>query len=142
MSKAKQGDTVKVHYTGKLKDGSVFDSSENRDPLQVTLGKGEVIPGFEEALMGMNVGESKTAEIPADKAYGSRRPDLVVNVQRDRMPPDLEPEVGQYLRVEAGGGQQMRVLVTAVEESVVTLDGNHPLAGEDLTFDIELVEVV
>ena len=141
MSKVKTGDTVKVHYTGKLKDGTVFDSSATRDPLEVTLGEGQVIPGFEEALLGMAVGDSKTTEIPVDKAYGPHRPGLIVAVNRTQLPPDLQPEVGQELMVEQQGGSTLRVRVTEVNDEGITIDANHPLAGEDLTFEIELVEI-
>jgi peptidylprolyl isomerase len=141
VSRVKDGDTVKVHYTGKLEDGTVFDSSKEREPIQITLGRGEVIPGFEEALLNMKVGEKKTARIPVDSAYGSRRADLIVSLDRSRLPTDIQPEVGQYLRIEGESGNSLRVLVKETSEQKVTLDGNHPLAGQDLTFDIELVEI-
>ena len=141
MSEAKNGDKVKVHYTGKLKDGDVFDSSEGGEPLEFTIGEGQIIPGFEEAVLGMSTGDSKTIEIPADKAYGERIDDLVVQIDRKEMPPDLECEPGQKLRVGGSDGPAAVVTVLEVTEAVVTVDANHPLAGEDLTFDIQLVEI-
>lgn len=141
MTEAKNGDTVKVHYTGKLKDGNVFDSSEGGEPLEFTIGEGQVISGFEEAVLGMSPGKSKTVEIPADKAYGERVDDLVVQIDRKEMPPDLDCEAGQKLRVGGSDGPAAVVTVLEVTEAAVTVDGNHPLAGEDLTFDIQLVEI-
>jgi peptidylprolyl isomerase len=141
MSQAKVGDTVMVHYTGKLTDGTIFDSSDGREPLQFTIGAGEIIAGFEQAVIGMNAGESKTAEIPVDEAYGIHRPEMVVEVELDKMPPGLEPEVGQQLQIQQPTGQVVPVFVTEVSEATVTLDANHPLAGEDLVFDIQLVEI-
>ena len=141
MTEAKNGDTVKVHYTGKLKDGDVFDSSEGGEPLEFTIGEGQVISGFEEAVLGMSPGKSKTVEIPADKAYGERVDDLVVQIDREEMPPDMDCEAGQKLRVGGSDGPAAVVTVLEVTEAAVTVDGNHPLAGEDLTFDIQLVEI-
>ena len=112
MSQAKQGDTVKVHYTGKLKDGSVFDSSENREPLAFTLGSGNMIPGFEQAVLGMDVGDKKTAEIPSDQAYGEKREDMVISVPKENVPGDITPEVGQQLAIQQQGGPQVPVTVT------------------------------
>ena len=141
MSQAKQGDTVKVHYTGKLQDGNVFDSSVNREPLQFTLGAGNMIPGFEQAVQGMNVGDKKTAEIPSEQAYGEKREDMIISVPRENVPGDIQPEVGQQLAIQQQGGQQVPVTVTEVTEEKVVLDANHPLAGKDLVFEIELVEI-
>jgi len=141
MAQANEGDTVHIHYTGRLDDGTVFDSSEDRDPLSFTLGEGQVIPGFEEAVEGMEEGDSKTATIPADDAYGERREDLVLTVLRDRLPEDLEPEVGQPLQMRSGDGETFQVVITEVDDDSVEVDANHPLAGRDLTFDIELVEI-
>lgn len=138
---AKHSNTVKVHYTGKLEDGTVFDSSFNREPLEFTIGQEQVIPGFEEAVVGMNPGESKTVEIPADQAYGPYRQDMVIAVGRDQFPPDLEPEVGQRLQVRQADGQVTVVTVIEAAEEQVLLDANHPLAGQSLTFEIELVDV-
>jgi len=142
MAQAKYGDTVKVHYTGKLEDGTVFDTSLDRDPLQFTIGEGQLIPGFEEAVVGMNLGESKTTTIPADKAYGPHREEMVLVVDRNRFPVYLKPEIGQQLQILQADGEAIIVTVTDVSESSVTLDANHPLAGKDLTFDIQLMEIV
>ena len=142
MIQAKPGDTVKIHYTGKLEDGTVFDSSMNREPLEFTLNGGQVIPGFEQAVVGMMPGESKTQKIPMDQAYGPYRAEMVIEVSRQQLPADLEPEVGQQLQVQQPNGQAVPVFVTEVTDATVTLDANHPLAGEDLTFDIQLVEIV
>ncbi|MBE9182315.1 peptidylprolyl isomerase [Oculatella sp. LEGE 06141] len=141
MTQAKQGDTVTVHYTGKLDDGTVFDSSANRDPLQFSIGEGNVIPGFEQAVMGMSPGESKTAIIPADQAYGPHYQEMVLVVDRNQIPDNLPVEIGQQLQIRQQGGQTIPVMITEVSEAQVTLDANHPLAGEDLTFDIQLVEI-
>lgn len=141
MSPAQEGDTVKVHYTGTLEDGSEFDSSRGREPLEFTLGAGQMIPGFEEAVLGMDVGDSKTQDIPVDEAYGPRRDDLVFEVEREQLPDDLEPEVGEILMMQHPSGQQAQVQVKELGDASITLDGNHPLAGKDLTFDIELVEI-
>lgn len=141
MVEAKNGDTVTVHYTGRLKDGTVFDSSANRDPLEFTLGEGLLIPGFEQAVLGMSPGESKTAEVSADQAYGPHREEMVVEIDRQEFPPHFQPEVGQQLQIPQSEGQVARLIVIAVSEQKVTLDANHPLAGRDLTFDIQLVEI-
>lgn len=141
MVQAKPGDTVKIHYTGKLDDGTVFDSSVNREPLEFTLSGGQVIPGFDQAVVGMTPGETKTQKIPMDLAYGPYREEMVVEIARQQMPPDLQPEVGQQLQIQQADGQTVPVMVTVVTDSTVTLDANHPLAGEDLTFEIQLVEV-
>ncbi len=141
MAEARKGDTVKVHYTGKLDDGTVFDSSEGRQPLEFQLGSGSVIPGFEEAVVGMQEGESKTTQIPAEQAYGPYHDEMLLTVPRDQFPPDLDPQVGQELQLRQQDGQTFVVQVKDVSDGEVTLDANHPLAGEDLTFDIQLVEV-
>ncbi len=143
MAEAKIGDTVAVHYTGKLTDGTVFDSSIERSPIEFALGAGNVIPGFEEAVIGMNPGDSKTQIIPAAQAYGDHREDMVMVVDRQQIPPDLPISVGQKLQLQGPAGQPpLPVLVTQVSEQQVTLDANHPLAGQDLTFDIQLVNIV
>ncbi|MBE0596474.1 MAG: peptidylprolyl isomerase [Desulfuromonadales bacterium] len=142
MSTAKQGDTVRVHYTGKLESGEVFDSSASREPLEFILGEGSLIPGFEEAVVGMQIGEEKTVSIPAEEAYGPRRPEMALQVKRSTLPDDLQPQVGQVLQVDRGDDQGFEVVVTEVSDETVTLDANHPLAGKDLTFEIQLVEVV
>ncbi len=146
MSKAKSGDTVKIHYTGKLADGMEFDTSKGNEPLSFTLGKGEVIPGFESAVEGLAVGDSHTVEISADQAYGPHRDEMVIEAKRSEMPEGLELKVGRQLegRSDAEGeGEPQRVIftITGVTDDQVILDANHPLAGKDLTFDIELVEI-
>ena len=142
MAQAKQGDTVNVHYTGKLQDGTVFDTSRSRRLLQFTIGKGQVIAGFEQAVIGMNTGESKTTTIPVDQAYGRRQDDMIVTLRRDQLPPDLNPEIGQRLELTQMDDQTILVTVTDKTDTTMTLDANHPLAGKELTFDIELVGIV
>jgi peptidylprolyl isomerase len=142
MAQAKQGDTVRVHYTGKLDDGTVFDSSQGRDPLEFTLGVGQVIPGFEEPVFGMEPGDSKTVNIPAEKAYGPYHKEMVMHVERDEMPPDLNPAVGDQLQMRGSDSGTVVVTVTQVTDTCLTLDANHPLAGQNLNFDIELAEIV
>lgn len=141
MPSAKSGDTVRVHYTGKLEDGTVFDSSADRDPLEFKLGEGQVIPGFEQAIAGMKPGESKTTTIPPEQAYGPRREDMVATIERAQLPDSLDPAVGQQLSVRQESGRQFRVMVTEVSETTVTIDANHRLAGKTLVFDLELVAV-
>ncbi|MCA9741559.1 MAG: peptidylprolyl isomerase [Deferribacteres bacterium] len=141
MAKAKNGDKVSVHYTGKLADGEVFDSSQGRDPLEFELGSGSIIPGFEKAVMGLQPGEAVTTVIPSDEAYGPHREDLVLEVGRDMMPPDLKPEIGQQLQMSSKDGRTTPVYVVGVDDKNVKLDANHPLAGKELTFEIELVEI-
>jgi peptidylprolyl isomerase len=142
VSKAKNGDKVKVHYTGKFEDGEVFDSSLEREPLEFTIGKGQVIPGFEQAVEGMSPGDTKTTDIPPEKAYGPRHEEMVTEVEKNRFPADMDPKVGQRLQLRQADGKTIRVTVTNVSESMVTLDANHPLAGKNLTFDIKLIEIV
>ena len=142
MAQAKYGDTVKVHYTGKLDDGTVFDASVNGDPLQFTIGSGQIIPGFEQAVVGMNPGESKTVKIPAEDAYGQRREDLVLEIEKSQLPEGLKPEVGLQLQSRQPDGRIIVLTIADISESHVTLDANHPLAGKDLTFDIQLVEII
>jgi len=141
MAKAKQGDTVSVHYTGKLEDGRVFDSSLKREPLQFTLGEGKIIPGFEVAVAGMSAGEKKTITLPPEEAYGPRREEMVVEMGRDKMPDGVEPQVGQHLQLMNAAGQALVALIVDVRDDVVVLDGNHPLAGKALIFEIELVKI-
>jgi peptidylprolyl isomerase len=138
---AKNGDTVQVHYTGKLNNGSVFDSSNGRDPLQFLIGGGQIIPGFEDAVMGMSPGDNKTITISAEKAYGPYRQELLLAVDRQQMPSDAPIELGQPLQVQQSNGQSIPVRVKNISESQVILDANHPLAGQDLTFDIELIAI-
>ena len=142
MAEAKQGDTVQLHYMGKLPDGTIFDSSRERRPLQFTIGNGQVIAGFEQAVIGMKVGDLKTARIPMEQAYGPRRDDLVVTMDRSKLPPGLNPKVGQRLEMTQVDDQTSLVTVTGATESTLTLDANHPLAGKELTFDIELVGIL
>lgn len=141
MAQAKQGDTVRVHYTGKLEDGTVFDSSEGSDPLEFTIGEGEVIPGFENAVVGMEPGQKKTVTIPADEAYGFHQDELIATVGRDQFPDDVKPEMGQQYEMQRDDGETFVMTVTEITDDEVTLDANHPLAGEDLTFDLELVGI-
>jgi len=142
MAKAKTGDTVKVHYTGKLNNGDVFDSSVDADPLQFTTGQKQMIPAFEEAIIDMEPGEKKTIEISADGAYGQLREELTQTVERGMLPDEIELKVGLRLTAQDPDGQPFTVTVAKFDDENVTLDGNHPLAGEDLTFDVELVEIV
>ena len=141
MSQAKDGDTVKVHYTGKLNDGTVFDSSVGRDPLQFTIGAKKLIAAFEQCLVGMQVGESKSITLDPDEAYGMYRQEMVAEVKRSNLPENITPEVGLMLQIKQPEGQTLQVRIAEVNDETVTLDGNHPLAGKTLTFDIELVEI-
>ena len=141
MSQAKSGDTVKVHYHGKLTDGTTFDSSEGREPLEFEIGSGMVIAGFDEGVTGMAEGEKKTIQIPADEAYGQKQDDLLMEFPRDRFPAEMVPEVGMQLNMSNGQGQNFPVVIREVREDTVVLDANHPLSGEDLTFDLEMVEI-
>ncbi|MFD1341522.1 FKBP-type peptidyl-prolyl cis-trans isomerase [Litorisediminicola beolgyonensis] len=141
MSEVKSGDTVRIHYTGTLADGSTFDSSAGREPLEFTVGSGQIIPGLDRALPGMTVGDTKKVEIAADDAYGQPNPDARQEVPRDQIPADIPLEPGTQLQVQTQAGQVMPVTVAEVSDTIVTLDANHPLAGKDLTFDIELVEI-
>lgn len=141
MPKVKDGDTVKVHYTGTLEDGAVFDTSQEREPLEFTIGRGQIIPGFEKAVIGMDEGDSATVDIPSDKAYGAVREDLIISVPKDQLPDEVEPQIGMQLQVNQPDGKPIPVRITEIEETELTLDANHPLAGKDLTFEIELVEV-
>jgi len=138
---AEQGDTVKVHYTGKLEDGHVFDTSRERDPIQFTVGKGQVIPGIEQAVVGMQPGEEKSATIPAKDAFGERQDELVVQVNRAELKTDIDLEVGQRFSVKGETGQQIFTIVD-LDDTTATVDGNHELAGKDLIFEIELVAIV
>jgi peptidylprolyl isomerase len=144
MRQAKQGDTVRVHHRGKLQDGSVFDVSFDREPVQFTIGKGQVIPGFEEAVVGMNPGDSKTTELPVEKAFGPYREGMATVVHKSQFAGHwhIEPRVGQRVQIPQSDGPPINVTVTGVTESEVTLDANHPLAGKDLTFDIKLIDIV
>lgn len=139
---AQQGDTVAVHYTGKLDTGDVFDSSRKRDPLEFTVGEGQVIPGFDRAVEGLAVGESREVRLEPDDAYGQPREDLVVEVPRSQFPPEGTPEVGQQVQVQVAPEQQRIATIADVGDQAITLDLNHPLAGQPLTFELELVGIV
>jgi len=139
---AKPGDIVRVHYTGRFEDGTVFDSSLDREPIEFTIGEGQIIPGFEEALIGMTSGESKTVMIPPEKAYGPYRKEMVVVISRDHFPEGLELNVGEKLQLTQADGTPVIVTITEVTDATVTLDANHPLAGKNLIFDIKLVDII
>jgi peptidylprolyl isomerase len=141
MPQAKGGDFVHVHYTGRLDDDSVFDTSQDRDPLNFQLGVGQVVPGFDRAVSGMAEGEKKTVTIPASDAYGPRIDQLVFTAPRENLPPGYDPKVGEMVGLETRDGHQIDVVVIHADEKVVRMDGNHPLAGKDLTFEIELVKI-
>ena len=142
MKQVKSGDKVKVHYHGKLTNGETFDSSEGRAPLEFEVGSGMVIKGFDDGVTGMSVGEKKTVHIPFNEAYGPRNPDMVIDMPLDRFPPDMKIEPGMPLMMSDGSGQNFQVTVAEIKPESVTLDANHPLAGQDLVFDLELVEIV
>ena len=142
MQQAKKGDTVKVHYHGKLTSGETFDSSSGRDPLEFEVGSGSVIKGFDEGVTGMQVGEKKTINIPVDEAYGPRSEDMLIEFPKDRLPGDMEIEQGMQLMMSGATGQNIPVVITEIKNDCVILDANHPLAGEDLIFDIELIEII
>jgi peptidylprolyl isomerase len=141
MAQAKQGDTVKVNYTGKLSDGTVFDSSIGRHPMQFTVGKGQLISGFEKAVLGMAAGDKKTVVIPVAEAYGPRQDSAVVEVERKNLPPDLNAQIGQRLELTQEDDSTILVTVMGASETSLTLDANHPLAGKELTFEIELLSI-
>ena len=142
MSQVTKTNTVRVHYTGTTDDGVVFDSSREREPLEFTMGQGQLIPGFENAVEGMKVGESTKVRIPSDEAYGEVREDMIVDINRSQIPPDISPEVGMVLQMQQPNGSPLNVTIREVTDDSVKLDANHPLAGQALTFDIELVEIV
>lgn len=141
MAHPQSGDTIKVHYTGRLDDGRVFASSKERAPLEITVGDGTLIPSLEDTLVHMEQGEEKTVTIPADQAYGPQRPELLLAVDREEFPKNIDPEVGQRLEVRQRDGEVTVVTVAEVTDERVVIDANHPLAGQDLTFELELVEV-
>jgi peptidylprolyl isomerase len=141
MVQAKQGDTVSVHYTGRLDDGTVFDSSEGNAPLEFAIGSGNVIPGFEQAVIGMSPGDSKTATITSDDAYGPYYEERVLVVDRQQIPSDMPIDIGAQLQIQQQGGMMIPVVITDITDAEVTLDANHPLAGEDLIFEIRLVAI-
>lgn len=141
MQEVKKGDKIKVHYHGKLTDGTTFDSSEGRDPLEFEVGSGMVIAGFDDGVTGMKVGDKKTIHIPAEQAYGQRYDDRLMEFPLNRFPEGMVAEVGMQLMMSSGNGEQIPVVITAVGDENVILDANHPLAGEDLIFDLELVDI-
>ena len=141
MAQAKTGDTVKVHYTGTLDDGTVFDTSKDRDPIEFTLGNKMVIDGFDNAVTGMEVGETKSVSLAPDEAYGQPRDELIGAVERSRLPEDLTPEVGMFLQAQSPDGQVNDVKITEVTDDTITIDANHPLAGQTLNFELTLVEI-
>jgi len=141
MTQANAGTTVKIHYICKLDDGAVVASSRQQDPIEFILGRGQILPGIEEAVEGMETGESKTVRIPPDKAFGPRHEELIEDIPRDQFPDHIDPEVGQRLTVDRKDGQSMTVTVAGVSDSTVKLDANHPLAATDLTVELELLEV-
>lgn len=141
MDKVQDKNLVQVHYTGTLDNGEVFDSSRERDPLEFVVGIGQLIPGFDKAVLDMSVGDVKTVKIPAEEAYGERREELVQAVGRDMVPPEMQVELGQQLQLQMEGGQMLPVTVTELDDESITLDANHPLAGETLTFEIEMMSI-
>ncbi len=141
MQQVKSGDTVKVHYHGRLTDGTTFDSSEGRDPLEFEVGSGQVIKGFDDGVNGMQVGEKKTIQIPVAEAYGHKNEEMVIQFPKANFPPDLNPEVGMQLTMTNNQGHAIPVVIVDVKEDHVMLDANHPLAGQDLIFDLELVSI-
>ncbi|TNJ38505.1 peptidylprolyl isomerase [Chlorobaculum thiosulfatiphilum] len=142
MAQAKKGDKVLVHYTGTYDDGTVFDSSVDRGPLEVTIGVGMVIPGFDRALVDMEPGQKKTVNIPVDEAYGPRAEELIAEIKRDQVPADIPLEIGQQLQLSLADGGEAIVLIIDLTDTTVTLDANHPMAGLDLNFELELVEIL
>lgn len=141
MSRVKKDDTVKVHYTGKLNDGQVFDSSVNREPLEFKVGAGMMIPGFEKGVMDMELNEKKSISIPADEAYGEVKDDLFQEIPKDQLPKEIEPEVGMGLAAQMPDGRQQQLRIAEVKEDSIVVDANHPLAGKELNFEIEVVEI-
>lgn len=142
MQQVKKGDKVKVHYHGRLTNGETFDSSEGRQPLEFEVGSGSVIKGFDDGVTGMKVGDKKTINIPVDEAYGQKNPEMLIEMPKDRFPEDMELEVGLPLMMSNGQGQNFQVTIQEIQEEAVILDANHPLAGQDLIFDLELVDIV
>ena len=141
MSQVNENDTVKVHYTGKLSNGEIFNSSLEREPLEITLGQGMLIPGFEKGMVNMKVNEKKTINIPVAEAYGDVQKELFHQVKKDQLPPEMTPEVGMGLSSKNPDGSEVQFRVAEVHEDHIIIDANHPLAGQDLVFDLELVEI-
>ena len=142
MAQAKSGDTVRIHYSGFLMDGTIFDSSLEGEPFEFTLGDGSVIPGFDAGLLGMTEGDEKTLAIPPESAYGARDEGLVAEIERTQIPPEIDPQVGAILQITSEEGDASNVIITKVTDNAITLDGNHPLAGQELIFEVKLLEVV
>jgi len=142
MRKVEKGNTVRVHYTGKFENGEIFDTSVNRTPLEFIVGNGQVIKGFDEAVIGMKIGERKIVNIPFEEAYGPHMDELVFTFEKQSLPENLNPEIGQKLQLVTGDGKRVNVTIIAVSETDITLDANHPLAGKNLVFEIELVEIL
>jgi FKBP-type peptidyl-prolyl cis-trans isomerase 2 len=141
MNQVKENNTVKVNYTGKLSDGQIFDSSEGKEPIEFTLGQGQLIPGFEKGLIDMKLNEKKTITIPKDEAYGDVNKDLIQEVKKTELPQDMAPEVGMGLVSKSPDGQEMNLMVVEVREETIVIDGNHPLAGKELIFDLEVLAI-
>ena len=141
MSKVKENDTIQVHYTGKLTDGQIFDSSVQREPLRVTLGQGMLIPGFEKGIIGMEVNEKKTISIPKNEAYGEIREELFHKIEKQQLPQNIQPEVGMGLVAQNEDGSERQLRVSEVQDNFIVVDANHPLAGKDLVFDLELIAI-
>jgi peptidylprolyl isomerase len=141
MNKVQYGDTVAVHYTGRLENGDVFADSKGDEPIELTIGEGQYISGFEKSVVGMEIGETKTITLPPEEAFGSRHDELIVKVERNQFPERLVPSIGQRFQIRQEDGEPLEVTVTDLDEETVTLDANHPLAGYALTFTIQLIEV-
>jgi peptidylprolyl isomerase len=142
MAQAKEGDKVKVNYTGSLEDGTVFGSSPEEDPLEFTIGEKNVLPSFENAVIGMNEGDTKTVSIPPEQAFGHRKEDLIFEVERTKLPTDIDLKLGGVLRVGSDTGKDFDVIIANIDDNIVTLDGNHPFAGKVLNLEIQLVEIL
>ena len=141
MNKVKNGDKVKIHYTGKFKDGEIFDTSRQQQPLEFTVGNREMMPGLETRVIGMEAGEKKSIEVPPEEAYGPRQEKLIVEVKKSNLPDHIEPSLGQRLQMQVDNGNHIELAITEIKEETITLDANHPLAGHTLFFDLELVEI-
>ncbi len=141
MQVVKKGDTIKIHYHGTLNDGSIFDSSKQREPLEFEVGSGMVIPGFDDGVMNMKVGDVKTINIPFDEAYGPVQEEMIIDFPRNQFPEDMQPEAGMQLQMSDKSGQNFPVVVVSANDEIVKLDANHPLAGKDLTFELELMDI-
>ena len=142
MAQAKEGDKVKVNYTGSLEDGTVFGSSPEEDPLEFTIGEKNVLPSFENAVIGMNEGDTKTVSIPPEQAFGHRKEDLIFDVERTKLPADIDLKLGGVLRVGSDTGKDFDVIIANIDDNIVTLDGNHPFAGKVINLEIQLVEIL